>query len=447
MSVGNVSATNNDYLDGQGGNDLLSVGIGNHTVLGGTGNDTLWFTENKLPETGITVSLALQGAAQATGNGSWNLSGIENLTGGTANDILTGDGNANVLGGGAGNDTLVGGGGNDTLYGDGGIAVDGNGVVVPFTDVAAIGASGIGTDVAMMPGASGNDTLEGGLGNDTLKTAAAEPTPQPIRSASGSVTVNLTAGTATGADGSDTLASIENVTGSAFNDTITGNTGNNVLNGGAGADTINGGGGNDTLVGGLGADILDGGAGIDTADYSASTAGVSVNLQNGKGTGGAAQGDTLANIENAIGSAFADNLVGSSAANVLNGGAGNDTLNGGGGADTLTGGAGADLFVFKALADIGVGATTDAITDFNAGGLGVATAIDHIDLSAIDANSRTTRDDAFNFIGTGAFSGKAGELRYDGAGHLLGDVNGDGIADFSLALTVTGTLDGTDFVL
>jgi hypothetical protein len=68
-------------------------------------------------------------------------------------------------------------------------------------------------------------------------------------------------------------------------------------------------------------------------------------------------------------------------------------------------------------------------------------------LSAIDANSKTSKDDPFNFIGSGAFSGKAGELRYDGAGHLLGDVNGDGIADFSLALTVTGILDASDLVL
>jgi Ca2+-binding RTX toxin-like protein len=220
-----------------------------------------------------------------------------------------------------------------------------------------------------------------------------------------------------------------------------------VRNGGAGNDTLNGGAGNDTLVGGLGADILDGGTGTNLADYSASTAGVSVNLQNGKGTGGAAQGDTLSNIQNLVGSAFADNLVGSSSANALNGAGGNDTLNGGGGADVLTGGAGADTFLFKTVGEIGLGATTDAITDFQAGGIGAATAIDHIDLSLIDANTKSTKDDAFTFIGSAAFTGKAGELRSDGAGHLLGDVNGDGIADFSLALTITGTLDGTDLIL
>ena len=42
---------------------------------------------------------------------------------------------------------------------------------------------------------------------------------------------------------------------------------------------------------------------------------------------------------------------------------------------------------------------------------------------------------AFTFIGTGAFSGKAGELRYDLTSdgfQLFGDVNGDAIADFQL---------------
>ena len=38
--------------------------------------------------------------------------------------------------------------------------------------------------------------------------------------------------------GIDTLANIENLTGSNFNDTLTGNTAANILNGGAGNDTL-----------------------------------------------------------------------------------------------------------------------------------------------------------------------------------------------------------------
>jgi len=280
---------------------------------------------------------------KATGNGNWTLTGIENLTGGVADDTLTGDGNANVLGGSAGNDTLVGGGGNDVLYGDGGIAVDGHDVIMTFTDVATIVAGGIGSDVAMMPGVDGNDLLEGGLGNDTIDGGGGTDTASYAH-ASGAVTVTLAAsgGSSSGADGADILVSIENLTGSAFNDALTGNAGANRLDGGAGNDSIQGGAGDDVLIGGDGADALDGGTGINTADYSGSSAGVSVNLQNGKGTGGAAASDTLTNVQNVVGSSFNDNLVGSSAANMLSGGAGNDTFNGGGGADVLTGGAGSD---------------------------------------------------------------------------------------------------------
>ena len=45
---------------------------------------------------------------------------IENVTGGSGNDTLTGDGLANTLSGGAGTDVLTGGAGNDTLSGGAG---------------------------------------------------------------------------------------------------------------------------------------------------------------------------------------------------------------------------------------------------------------------------------------------------------------------------------------
>jgi Ca2+-binding RTX toxin-like protein len=44
--------------------------------------------------------------AQNTGAGTDTLSGIENLTGSSYNDILTGDANANTISGGAGNATV-----------------------------------------------------------------------------------------------------------------------------------------------------------------------------------------------------------------------------------------------------------------------------------------------------------------------------------------------------
>ena len=120
------------------------------------------------------------------------------------------------------------------------------------------------------------------------------------------------------------LANVENLTGTA----ATGQT----LTGDGGANVITGGVGNDTLAGGAGGDTLIGGGGSDTANYASSGAGVTVNLAAGTASGGDAQGDTLSEIENLIGSAQADALTGDGNANTFEGGAGGDTLIGGGGA-------------------------------------------------------------------------------------------------------------------
>ena len=56
--------------------------------------------------------------------------------------------------------------------------------------------------------------------------------------------------------GEDTLNSIENIIGSAYNDTLTGDTGDNIINGRDGNDRLDGGQGNDILTGGLGSDLF-----------------------------------------------------------------------------------------------------------------------------------------------------------------------------------------------
>jgi len=114
------------------------------------------------------------------------------------------------------------------------------------------------------------------------------------------VTVNLAAATATDNWGNtDTLVSIENVQGSPYADTLIGDAGNNLLEGGNGDD------------------FLDGGAGLDTAAYSSSIAPVTVNLSltGSQNTGGAGI-DTLVNVENLQGSAYADTLLGDAAITV-----------------------------------------------------------------------------------------------------------------------------------
>jgi serralysin len=71
---------------------------------------------------------------------------------------------------------------------------------------------------------------------------------------------------------------------------------------------------------------------------------------------------------------------------------------------------------------------------------------DVIDMSAIDANSRTARDDAFRFIGSDFFGGNAGELRYAG-GVVHADTNGDGRADIRIEISNSRRLDALDFDL
>ncbi|HTU09640.1 MAG TPA: M10 family metallopeptidase C-terminal domain-containing protein [Allosphingosinicella sp.] len=157
------------------------------------------------------------------------------------------------------------------------------------------------------------------------------------------------------------------------------------------------------------------------------------------------------------GSAHADALQGGGGNDLLNGfagddrlegGAGNDRLLGGLGHDELFGGAGADIFVFTRAADSrtalrsdGRKSLPDIIGDFASGE-------DRIDLSGIDAIAGNAGHDDFSFIGTAAFSGQAGELRYEvrgGLSQIMADTNGDGAADFSLVTSATA-LVAADFM-
>ena len=140
---------------------------------------------------------------------------------------------------------------------------------------------------------AGNDALDGGADSDTASYAGA----------TGAVTAYLWNGQVTGADGTDTLTSIENLIGSGFNDRLDGTNTANSLDGGAGADNVYAYAGDDTLTGGAGNDTLDGGADADTASYADATGSVTVYLWGGQATG--ADGtDTLGSIENLMGSGF-----------------------------------------------------------------------------------------------------------------------------------------------
>lgn len=140
-----------------------------------------------------------------------------------------------------------------------------------------------------------------------------------------------------------------------------------------------------------------------------------------------------------------DTIIGGKAGDRLEGFGGNDRITGGGGADRLYGGAGADTFIFKSVRDSSAAPSgADTIFDFS------AKQKDKIDLSAIDANTGRAGNQAFTFIGKQEFHNKPGELRYERVGgytHIEGDVNGDGVADFSLHLKGIMTVTKSYFLL
>ena len=90
------------------------------------------------------------------------------------------------------------------------------------------------------------------------------------------------------------------------------------------------------------------------------------------------------------------------------------------------------------------GLTCDFIGDFSqAEG-------DTIRLADLDADSSLEGDQAFAFIGAAAFGGSAGELRFEQSGgntYVTGDLNGDALADFMIALAGTHNLQTGDFWL
>ena len=271
-------------------------------------------------------------------------SGDDSVTGNVADNLLEGRDGADTLMGSLGDDTLIGGTGADTL--DGGDGLD----TAAYTGSTAAVTVNLGTSTATggdaegdtftsienlsssayddtLTGDTGNNVLEGAAGADVLDGGDGLDTAAYTHS-SGAVRVNLSKGTNTGGHAAgDTITNIENLSGSRYNDTLTGDTKANRLDGGSG---------HDHLTGGAGADVLVGGPGNDAAYYAISAAAVTVNLLDGTGTGGDAEGDTLDSIENLSGSGHDDTLTGNAGNNVLEGGAGADTLDGGEGIDTAS---------------------------------------------------------------------------------------------------------------
>ena len=374
---------------GGAGDDVLIGNAANNTLTGNAGNDTLMGRDGNDILYGNAGDDVIEGGAGD--DVLYAGLGNDRLDGGDGNDKLIADSGDNLLFGGAGRDTIYGGAGNDTVEG--------------------------GADADLLRGGDGNDTLSGGDGDDTLFGEAGDDV---LTGGAGRDTMQGGAGDdwLIGGDGDDILY------GNAGDDVLEGGAGDDVLFGGLGNDTLDGGDGNDKLLGEGGDNIIFGGAGRD-AIYGAA----------GNDTvDGGADDDTLRGGDDN------DTLRGGDGDDALFGDAGDDVLIGGAGRDSMYGGTGADTFRFENVSD-SVPAFRDLINDFNRG------QGDLIDLSAIDSGAA---GGAFTLVSS--FSGTAGELVSSAFGtyqQVRGDVNGDGIADFAILVTVTGggPLTTADFVL
>ena len=346
-----------NVIKGGGGKDWLISGGSDNRLEGGSGTDRLdagdngGFLSYEGSGSGVSVDLSDRSSKTLTpadaalfdvtgdplsvpnvikvsgGDASGDIAtGFFNVIGGRGGDTLTGDEVANELRGMGGNDTLTGNDGDDILKG------------------------GAGNDT--LKGGVGDDTLDGGPGADKLEGGGTSDAPgtdiATYANAMEGVTVDLSGGSrGRGEAAGDSFDGIEQFVGSVHDDTFIAGKDAAHITGGPTGDTSN-----------------------DTISYVRSDEGVTVNLSAGGAqsttNNGYASGDTLAGIENVIGSNHVDTLTAvASGGSVITGGRGDDTLAGGGGSDT---------FVFAS------GDGDDEITGFTVAG--TDTTRDKIDLSA-----------------------------------------------------------------
>ncbi|WP_380055396.1 hypothetical protein ACFE33_00345 [Falsihalocynthiibacter sp. SS001] len=310
----------NDTLFGMQGDDTLEGGEGNDTLIGGRGSDYLlgsggidtvdYSTDADFGGTrGVRVNLESGEAVDGFGHRDV-LSGIEQLIGTNADDVLEGDIANNVIKAGAGDDDLKGETGEDLIYGDTGS----DRVWGGYGDDRLYGGDG----ADKLRGQNGDDVLYGEPGHDSL----------------------------TGSSGNDKLY------GGANNDTIKGGTGADKLFGQHGSDLLYGDNGDDALDGGIGHDTLFGGDGNDKID------------------GGSGSDKIFGNYgaDHLVGGTGADYLSGSNGHDLLEGGDGHDQLYAGKGDDQLNGGDGNDYLAGSIGDDELYGANGDDILAGGSGG-------------------------------------------------------------------------------
>lgn len=382
-----------DTIDGGDGNDIIFAGRGNDQVTGGAGNDLIYGQDGD--------DLLRGGTGNDTINGGLHDDTIE---GGDGDDRLYGSRGSTVMFGGTGNDLIRGGDANDTIEGG-----DGNdNIAGGHGDDSILG----GIDNDTINGGDANDTIDGGEGNDVISGGFGKDL---LFGGTGNDTISgsLDEDTIYGGEGNDLIISSSGddfIFGGTGNDTISGSFGDDYLEGNEDNDLIRASNGNDQLIGGTGNDSLYGDNGNDT-------------VIGGDGN------DSL------FGSNEHDLLIGGEGNDSLSGGAGNDRLIGGGGRDALSGSSGADIFVWQNISDTSTNASLrDTIIDFR------VSDGDRIDLSALGHLMFAGKNFAVGGVASVTSVASSGQT-------IIGiDIDGDRIADGSIALNGTHNLTGDHFL-
>ncbi|MCZ4352470.1 calcium-binding protein [Roseovarius aestuarii] len=331
-----------DDIDLGSGDDYVRAGGGADTYDGGSGTDYISYYDSSA---GVNLDFEAN-----TASGSW-----------ASNDIVLNFESAS--GSKNGDDTIKGTdgynkiktyGGEDDVYDRGG------------DDDIDLGSD----DDYLRAGLGGDDTYDGGSGSDDYIS---------YYDATAGVTVDLDAGTATGAStGTDIIEAFESVGGSkSDDDVITGSSGDNRIKtyGGddsvydlGGDDLVDLGSGDDYVRAGGGADDYDGGSGTDYISYYDSSGGVDLDFEANTATGSWANNDTVVNFEGASGSNTGDDtLQGTDGENILRGYGGDDRLHGRDGDDSMVGGSGEDSLYGGSGADTMRGGSGDDYLDGGGG--------------------------------------------------------------------------------
>ena len=293
-----------------------------------------------------------------------------------------------------------------------------------FIGNAGADAFGAGDFNDIFTGRAGNDTLNGQFGYDRANYGAA----------TGPISVQLAAGTGTGANasgvGTDTLKSIELVTGSNYADTFDA-TGFNSTSQNAGSTVTANVAGTFNEFEGRGGDDVITGNGVTRVSYLHATSGVTVTFNNanptnswasaasgasGIATGDASTGtDHFTGVYSVRGSNFDDVFHGS---NNPSGTA--ENFEGMGGNDLIDGGGGFDRAVYNFAHD-GVGITVNLAAGTVTGGPDTGSDT----LLSVEGIWGTTFADLYNATGFTATSTNAGSSGVNGSGAAFNEFEGD----------------------